>query len=506
MASSTSLVKDETELRKFVDELENRLENIEVEYGETLWKKYLREPCGDLNEIERKRSEMILNDQYFSIVKEWKPKARNPILAKRLRALEKIFLRERIEALLDVFSARNKINEEHIAFKPVVLGKQMDRTDVYEMLRKEPDASKRRTAWESFSELSRKVEKDVVELIKLRNSHTQELGYKTFVDYRLSQNLISKADLLRLFEELDKLTESPICAVLEEAKEKLSITQLEPWDISYVMDQFAKPPDKHFPKDLILSKIRSLVKSLGVNPEQLSILIKQADIPFGGLCFHIKIPTDIRIVFNPRDGHRFYTTLFHEYGHALHGCFIDQPSYALKVEVGCFHEGMARIIEHFTSDYAWLRENTSLSDDEIRRFIEAQKALRLLRIRSLMGASVFEYQAYENPDQDLNQLHSKVRAKYMFVSENETPQWASQSIYTTHPIYVQNYILAEMIAAQTIEHLKEKYGKLLNNTQVSRFLIENYYSPGGSVDWPDKIERATGKKLSAEALASKLAS
>lgn len=500
----TLAVRDEDELRKFLDDLENRLENIEVEYGETLWKKYLREPCGDLNEIERKRSKILLKDEYFQIIKEWKSKVQDVLLTKRLRALERIFLGERIEALPDVFSARNKINEEHIAFKPLVFGKRMDRTDVYEILRKEPDATKRKVAWESFSELSRKIENDVAELMKLRNKHAEELGYETYVEYALSQILVDKDELLKLFNKLDELTRTPVHEVLKEVKEKLGIESLEPWDISYVMDQFVKPPDEHFPKDLILSKIKGLVKSWGLNPDDLPILIKEADIPFGGLCFGIKIPTDIRIVFNPRDGHRFYTTLFHEYGHALHGCFINQPSYALKVEVGCFAEGMARIMEHFTSDYEWLRENTSLSDNEIKRFTKAQKALRLLRIRNLIGASVFEYQTYENPDQDLNKLLSKIRAKYMFVSENETPQWAAQSIYTTHPIYVQNYVLAEMIAAQTIEYLKEKYGNLLNNAQVLKFLKENYYGPGGSVDWPEKVRQATGKKLDVDALVKQL--
>jgi oligoendopeptidase F len=506
MTGLTSGPKDEVELKKFLDGLENGLENIEKEYGETLWKKYLRETCDDLEAIERRRSEIILNNQHFSMVREWKTKARNPILSKRLLALERIFLRERVEAMPDVSFARNRIIEQHIAFRPIVLGKQMDRTDVDEILRKEPDASKRKAAWESFSEYSQRVEKEVVKLIKLRNKHAQELGYKTFVDYSLSQNLIDSSELLKLFEELDEPTESTIRAVLDEVKQKLCISQLEPWDVFYVMDQFVSPPDKYFPKELMLSKIESLVRSLGVNPERLPILVKQADIPFAGICFPIKIPTDMRILVNPRDGHRFYKTLFHEYGHALHGCFINQPSYALKIEVGCFAEGTARIIEQFTSDYFWLRENTPLSDDETRRFVKAQKALRLLRIRNFIGTSIFEYKAYEDPDQDLNKLFSEVWAKYMFVCENETPRWATEAAFVTNPIYLQNYVLAEMIAAQTIEHLEKKSGKLLDNRQVSRFLIENYYSPGGSVDWSEKIERATGSRLTAKALVRKLVS
>jgi len=497
-------IKNEAEFKAFMDEVEDRMEKIEIEYNETLWKKYLREPCGDLNEIEKRRSEILLNDQYFNIVKTWKPKARDPLLRKRLRSAERIFLKERVEALNDIFQLRNRINEQHIGFKPVVLGKVMDRTDVYEILRKDPDSKRRKTAWESFSELARKIEREVTELLDKRNMHAQELGYKTFVDYSLSLDLINKNELLRMYKELEELTTKSLRSVLDEIKQKLGIDQLEPWDLSYAINQFVKPPDQHFPKDKIIPKVKDLVRSFGIVPEKLPILIKLADIPFGGLCFAIKIPTDIRIVSNPRDGHRFYDVLFHEYGHALHDSSIQQKHYVLKNEIGCFNEGMATILERFATNPDWLKENTELSNEEISRFVRAEKAARLLRLRSLVALSTFEFRAFENLDQDLNGLWSKTQAKYLFVSENPTPQWAAQSIYTTHPVYYQNYVLAEMIAAQTIAYLQQKHGRLLNNPQVSKFLIENYYGPGASVDWPEKIEHATGQKLSAKALANEL--
>ena len=61
-----------------------------------------------------------------------------------------------------------------------------------------------------------------------------------------------------------------------------------------------------------------------------------------------------------------------------------------------------------------------------------------------------------------------------------------------------------MIAAQTIAYMREKYGRLLGNAEVSEFRIGNYYGLGASIDWPEKIRRATGGKLSAEALVRQL--
>jgi len=503
--NATLNINNEAELKAFMDELEDRMEKIDIEYGETLWKKYLHEPCGDLNEIERRRSEILLNDQYLNIVKTWQPKTQEPLLNKRLRNAKRKFLKERVEALNDIFLLRNKINEEHIGFKPLVLGREMDRTDVREMLRKDSDSSRRKAAWESSAELARKIEQEVIELLTKRNKHAQELGYKTFVDYSLSLDYIDKNELLRLYQELENLTTQSLRSVLGEIKKKLGIDQLEPWDLSYAIDQFVKPPDQHFPKDQLVPKVKELVRSLGIIPEKLPILIKQADIPFGGLCFAIKIPTDVRFVSNPRDGHRFYDTVFHEYGHAIHAALNQQKHFVLKDDIGCFNEGMATILERFSTNTDWLRENTTLSDEEILRFVKAEKAARLLRLRHLVALSTFEFLAFEDLSQDLNELWSKTRAKYLFVSENLTPQWAAESIFTTHPVYFQNYILADVIAAQTMAYVQQKYGRLLHNLEVSNFLIENYYGPGASIDWPEKIERATGQKLNAKALAQELA-
>lgn len=497
-------VTNEEKLKMFLDDVEDQLEEIEVERGETFWKKYLHEPSSDLDEIERRRSEIILNDHYLTTVKEWKSKTRDPHLKKRLQVLERFLLRERIEATPEVFSLRNKINEDHIAFKPMVLGKEMQRSDVYEMLRKNPDRSKLKAAWMASSKLAQKIEKNVKQLMKLRNQHVNELGYETYDGYALLQNMIDKTELLNLYDELYRLSEPFLHAAVEEVKEKLKIDQLQPWDVSYVMNQFVKPPDEHFPRDLIIPKTKDLARSFGFVPEELPILIKQFDIPFGGLCFDIKIPTDMRILSNPRDGHRFYRTLFHEYGHALHGSSISQASFAMKQDMGCFHEGMARIMEYFASDEDWLRENTSIPDEEIKRFLKAHKVYHLLRLRNLIALSTFEYKAYDNPDRDLNKLWSQVRSKYLFVPENETPQWASESIFTTHPIYFQNYVIADLIAAQTIAYLKKTYGRLLNNTEVSKFLVENYYAPGASIDWQEKIKRATGQRVSAKSLVEEL--
>jgi len=99
LTKSTLNIRNEAELKAFMDELGDCMEKIDIEYGETLWKKYLHEPCRDLNEIERKRSQILLNDQYFKILNTWQPKTHDSLLKKRLRNAKRIFLRERVEAL-----------------------------------------------------------------------------------------------------------------------------------------------------------------------------------------------------------------------------------------------------------------------------------------------------------------------------------------------------------------------------------------------------------------------
>lgn len=116
---------------------------------------------------------------------------------------------------------------------------------------------------------------------------------------------------------------------------------------------------------------------------------------------------------------------------------------------------------------------------------------------------------YENPDQDLNDLWWDIVEKYQMIKRPEgrnAPDWASKIHIATFPCYYHNYLLGELLASQLNHHITVD---ILNSTDymnqsfygnkvVGEYLIKNVFAPGSRYKWNDMIEKATGKKLSAQ--------
>jgi hypothetical protein len=126
-----------------------------------------------------------------------------------------------------------------------------------------------------------------------------------------------------------------------------------------------------------------------------------------------------------------------------------------------------------------------------------------------MAQARFEIEAYSQPEAGLNRLLAEYEGRYLGLPVNLTPRWAAVSFPTTHPIYRQNYILADLMAAQTHAELNRRFGSFFTlapaeRAEVFNFLRDNYFAPGNRLEWTEKIKQATGQPLSAAALLTEL--
>ncbi len=112
-----------------------------------------------------------------------------------------------------------------------------------------------------------------------------------------------------------------------------------------------------------------------------------------------------------------------------------------------------------------------------------------------MAQVAFEYRAYQAHDENLMALYRDVYSAYLGVPYDEAPGWADNPFWTSHPIYVQNYIIGEAVASQSIAELRRRFDKLIGEPKAGSWLAEWYYAPGGSSSWAEKVRSATGAAL-----------
>jgi peptidyl-dipeptidase A len=502
----TGDVSDAATLCTFLDELESLLEEIGVELSLCHWGIYTGEPSGDLNEVEAKRAAVLLDPRYSDVVREWTGRSGDPTLERRLTVLGRWLDGATIACAEEIYTLRNSINERIVGFRPEVGGRPVSFSERSRILTKEDDRGLRREAYLAMRPLDDAIREDVLDLVARRNARAAALGADDFPQFSLRQSSIDWEELLGLFDRIEDATRDGYRRLLLEAASDLGVERLEPWDIRFAVERAVGLPDEHFPKDGIVPKVRRLLTSLGIDLDALGIELVIRDIPFGGLCFGIRIPDDVRILANPQDGHRDYEVLFHEYGHAVHDKQIDQPSPALREGVeGCFHEAMAEVLGGVASDREWLLTESDVPPDVVEAYVARKKGSLVRRLRGLMAASVFEFGLYADPGCDADELWRTVQSRYVGVTDSRETIWASVSLFTTHPVYFQNYVLASTIAAQITDTIRRRFGGFLGARGAADFLRDACYAPGASLDWPEKVRRATGEPLSADALLNELA-
>ncbi len=504
------LIGSETLLQSWLNQLEDHLGKIAVSYNSASFNLYIGRPGPDLSQFDAAFSNILLEPANQQVINFWRERATDPLLRRRLELFRRNFLGAEVSKAPQISETRNQINDRLIKFQPQVSGKKINRSEITEILRNHPDPATRRKVYEqALSPLSARLSAEVAELLRLRNVEARRLGYATFADLQLALLGLNRAGLFELFGHLEELTAPAYQAFLENSRQAFKLDRVEPWDLQWLADRKASLPEPAFTRSKIPGLIRDLLGKFGLDLATLPVELVTKDIPFGGLCFTIKVPDDIRIVSNPRDGYPSFRTLVHEYGHAIHAAFNRQSYFTLKRENGIFNEGMAETLAFFTHYPAWLESVTGLDTKQVARYRAENNARRIVRLRSLMAQAHFEIEAYDNPTENLDRLLAQYEARYLGLPVNLTPRWAASSFPTTHPVYRQNYILADLMAAQTHAALYRQFGSFFDlesneRAKVFDFLRENYFAPGNSLEWTDKITRATGQPLSVNFLTGEL--
>jgi oligoendopeptidase F len=130
---------------------------------------------------------------------------------------------------------------------------------------------------------------------------------------------------------------------------------------------------------------------------------------------------------------------------------------------------------------------------------------RLFAVRWYLALLDFERQAYGTPSGDLSRLYWDKLQEYLLIPAHpEIPVWAQIPHLVTHPVYVQNYMVADLIAAQLRSHLREAQGGILDHPETADYLHSNLLRHGARYRTGDLLMLATGARLTPHSLGEEL--
>ncbi len=457
------------------------------------------------------------------------------LLARQIELLYLQYTAKQLDAdLLKRMAAKSTgITQAFNVYRAKVAGQALPNSAVRKVLRESRDSAHRRAVWEASKGVGATVEKDLHELVRLRNEAARKLGFSDFYDMQLRLGEMSREQITKLFDELDGLTREPFRAAKGRIDARLAAdygiaaADLRPWH--YHDPFFQEPPsiytsqfDPIYAGADVVKLAAGFYAGIGLPIDDViarSDLYERPGKYPHAMCNDFDREGDIRVMANVVPNHQWMSTMLHELGHAVYDKYIPRTlPYTLRCPAAIFTtEGIAMMFERVADQPAWMQE-VHLPVPDAQAI--AQAGAEMYRDHVLIFAAWsqvmtrFESAMYANPDQDLNRLWWDLAEKYQLMhrpEDRDAPDYASKIHLVASPVYYHSYMMGQMFASQLhqviVREVLEKDAPSPNysgHVQLGEWLKERVFAPGAGLRWEELVRHATGEPLSPKAMMAEL--
>ncbi|MFO0879193.1 MAG: M2 family metallopeptidase [Gemmataceae bacterium] len=531
------------EAREFVQDHEKRIRPLDVASGLAWWQASTtgsKEAFQKKVEAQNRIDEALSDRKTFAKLKSLKERRKeidDATIARAIDVLYLLYLEKQVDAevLRKMVEKANAVEETFNKFRAKVDGKELTDNQVRDRLKSVDDSKQLQAVWEASKAVGSAVEKDLKELVQLRNQAAKQLGFKNFHAMQLFLNEQDGDKLLALFDELDTLTREPFSKAKADIDARLAkryrvaVGDLMPW---HYHDPFFQDTPKVFEADIdapfakgdILALCRKFYAGIDLPIDRVIVnsdLYEKEGKSQHAFCTDIDREGDVRVLANIKPNHQWASTMLHEFGHAIYSTNTNNvPAtlpYALRSEAHILTtEGVAMMFERLASRATFLEQmGVKLADPKAFD----RDAATTLRYRLLIFSRWcqvmlrFEKGMYENPEQDLNKLWWDLVEKYQLQKRpagRSAPDYASKIHIVVAPVYYHNYMMGELFASQVHHAIAREVYKgadpntitYVGNKEVGAFLKKRVTGPGKTLDWNELTKFATGAPLGAQAFAA----
>ncbi len=522
-----------SEIQSFITRFEERVAPVEKAFAEAWWNLALAGSDEAQKELVRAGTEyngLFSDPEEHALVAGWfeeRDGLDNSLLLRRqVEVLHRTYAARRgdAEVLNRVEELEAEANAVYGNHRGVVGGRPVGENEVRGILRTSHDEAVRREAWEASKTVGREVEDTVRELARLRNRLAREAGYPDHYYRSLDLQEMDVEELEKLMSDLEAATEAPFRELKDRLDARLEqefgVETVMPWHLSDPF--FQEPPedggldvDRFFEGKDLEFLTRETYDTLGLDVRGVvsrSDLYAREGKNQHAFCLSVgrDFPYDVRVLANLRAGRPdayWMGTMLHEFGHAVYDRHINPKlPYLLR---GISHiattEAIALMMGALAEEPGWLRAVAGVPEEDLADVRDRLGARRredlLVFTRWALVVFRFEKELYADPDRgDLNEVWWDLVERLQGVERppgRDEPDWAAKIHVATAPVYYQNYVLGNLIAAQLRNYLEETVvrGPFYENEVAGRYLLESFFGPGARENWRDTVQRATGEPL-----------
>jgi len=465
---------------------------------------------------------VFTNEDDFELLRKLKHSGliTDTILSRQLLYLFHSFTSSQIESekYKNLLISETKLSQMSMNKKLVIDGKTFSGSSIDSMRKNTRDSGILEKIAKSYLESAKYLEPNVLQLVKDRNEIAVKLGFPSYYHLKLEEKDQSPEKIQSLIAEIELKTRDRFMEVKSVIDKKLagrygiSVEKLQPWHYnnfkySYLPDRFIKNLDSILAPVPSIERASNFFAGIGL---PIQDVIEKSELENGKIdaTIVIEFGTDIRIISRVTNNFDGLAKILHEGAHAAHYKHIDDDlPYLLKGPSLFIVEGIASYFMSMANASLWLCQQVSCdakTKDQLAMICQHFRQVdQLFRIRKQMVYAEFEREIYTSPNQDLNLLWHDLNLKYMGINypvEDEDYYWATNRYTASLSCNVQNYIVADIFAAQLKHSIDEKVLSkntipMKGNKEVGKYLIDNLFKYGDLLPWEQLVIKATGETL-----------
>lgn len=190
-------------------------------------------------------------------------------------------------------------------------------------------------------------------------------------------------------------------------------------------------------------------------------------------CFAVKMPNDVRISYKPTAPFTDLSSVYHEFGHAMHGrsgLIEDNISKRLFVPMSV-SESFAIFNEVFVENPIYLKKVLKFKDSVIKEILDRRRFVNLFFLVFYASNSLMKIEFWKN-----NYTIEEASKRYQELTKRffiEVPgnYWLLHHVMPNYDLYSPSYLIAAVRVNSMINEFEEQFGKefWLNKDSSSKF-------------------------------------
>lgn len=232
-----------------------------------------------------------------------------------------------------------------------------------------------------------------------------------------------------------------------------------------------------------IQSIKLTMKEMGLNPDKIQVDDKDRPKKYASpFCMAVQIPNNVWISYKKENPVEDATSIYHEFGHAIHFNMIDpkKPYWTKNVISNGLAETFSIFFDHLMMDKEYLTKKLKLNPDYADELIRRHKFSNIFSIAFYTGNSLFRIKYWkENMKfEDCDKAYAQELKKSMGM-KIPGQYWKLHHILPESLMYVPSYMLASVQQDNLMRApLEKKYGSRWWQNKKSGKLVKEMASPG----------------------------